>query len=365
MRKPYLRDGVDVYIDSSTHDFNYVTFVFLSTRKRIELKVRDVLLKTLPLMNGENSIYDLQYKTGASIDEIIKFVEYLESNGILVPEHWFDQLELDQDDKELLEKQIYFLLDISNSPHLVTKIQQKIKNTSVAIVGIGSVGSWMLVELIKMGFEKFKIFDFKEIQEDSIARHAFFDSNMIGREKSDFYKDIAIRINPKVTIKGYCLSLKTDSTFSDYLTDIDLIINCADEPYIGYTSIFLSRYVIDKGKLLFVAGGFDGHLGCLGEMIVPHKTPCSDCYNEYFRESLKDWKPSPHPVKDRIKGFGGLSSLSVYSASTGCLAILRYFIDELTFLKTAGGRGEFKFDDYSIDTFEVLRNPNCEVCSEY
>jgi len=364
MKKPYLRDGVDVYIDSSTNDLSYVTFVFLSTRKRIEIKVKDVLLKTLPLMNGENSIYDLQNKTGASVDEIIKFVEYLESNGIVVPKDWFDQLELDKDYKELLEKQIYFLLDISNSPHLVSKIQQRIKNTSIAIVGVGSIGSWMLFELIQMGFEKFKIFDFKEIQEDSIARHAFFDSSMIGREKSDFYKDIAIQINPKVTIEEYSLSLTTDPSFLNKLSDIDLIINCADEPYIGYTSIFLSRYVIDKRKLLFVAGGFDAHLGCLGEMIVPYKTPCSDCYNEYFRESLKGWKPSPHPVKDRIKGFGGLPSLSAYSASTGCLAILRYFIDELAFLKTAGGRGEFKFDDYSIDTFEVLRNPNCEVCSE-
>lgn len=364
MKNPYLRDGIDVYIDPSADGFSYATFVFLSTRKRIQIKVRDNLLLTLPLMNGDNSIHDLKSKSGVSIQDIEKFVEYLELAGIVVQKKWFDQISLDQDYKELLEKQLYFLLDVLNNPELVYKVQKKIKDTSIAIVGVGSVGSWMLVELIQMGFEKFKIFDFKEIKQDSIARHAFFDSNMLDQKKSAFYKKIGSQINPKIKIESYFSSLKTDSAFLNMLDDIDLIINCADEPYIGYSSIFLSRYAIKKNKLLFVAGGFDAHLGCLGELIVPYKTPCADCYNEYFRESLKDWKPSTHPVKDRIKGFGGLPSLTAFSASTGCLAILRYFIDDLAFLETAGGRGEFKFNDYSIDAFEVLRNPNCEVCGE-
>lgn len=364
MSKPYLRDGVDVYIGSSADDTNDVTFVFLSTRKRVQLKIRDSLLVTLPLMNGENSIHDLHSKSGASIDEITKFVEYLETNGIVVPKHWLEQIFLDENYKKLLEKQLYFLLDISNKPNLVSKIQQKIKDASIAIVGTGSIGSWMLVELIQIGFEKFKIFDFKMIQEDSVSRHAFFDSTMCGQEKSEFYKNIGTKINPNVKIEDFCLSLKTEPSILNKLSDADLIINCADEPYIGYSSIFLSRYAVDKGKLLFVAGGFDAHLGCLGELIVPNKTPCSDCYNDYFRKSLKDWKPLPHPVKDRIKGFGGLPSLTAFSASTGCLAILRYFIDELAFLKRAGGRGEFKFNDYSIDAFEVSKNPDCKVCGE-
>ncbi len=364
MSNPYLRDGVDVYIDSHSDGVNDVTFIFLSTRKRIQLKAKDSLILTLPLMNGDNSIYDLHNKVGVSIEEITKFIEYLKSNGIVVQQNWFDQIELDKNYKNLLEKQLYFLIDILNSPEQVCKVQRKIKNTRIGIVGVGSIGSWMLVELIQMGFEKFKIFDFKEIREDAVSRHSFFDKTMIGQEKTEYYKKIGERLNPNVEIESNFLSLKTDKTFLKNLDDIDIIINSADEPYIGYSSIFLSRYAINKKKILFVAGGFDAHLGCLGELVVPHKTPCSDCYSNYFKESLKDWKPIPHPIKNRIKGFGGLPSLSVFSASTGCLSILRYFIDEVSFVKTAGGRGEFKFDDYSIDSFEVPRNPDCEVCGD-
>jgi molybdopterin/thiamine biosynthesis adenylyltransferase len=364
MGNPYLRDGVDIYVTSSNDGLNDVTFVFLSTRKRIHLKIRDYLLSTLPLMNGDNSIDYLQSQSGASRDRLNKFIEYLEYHGIVVPENWIDQIPLDRDYKKMLEKQLYFLLDILNTPDSVYKLQKKIKDTSVAIVGVGSIGSWILIELIQMGFEKFKLFDFKQLREDSIARHALFDSTMIGKDKSCFYTELGKKINPNIEIEGKSLSLTTDRSFLDFLSDVDIIVNCADDPYIGYSSIFLSRYAINKEKLLFVAGGFDAHLGCLGELIVPYKTPCADCYNEYFRESLKDWKPAPHPVKDRVKGFGGLASLSAFSASAGCLQILRYFIDEAAFFEEASGRGEFKFDDYSIDRFEVPRNTNCEVCGE-
>lgn len=54
--KPYLRDGVDVYLGSDSD----VTFVFLSTRKRIHIKCHPILTQTLSLMNGENSIEELE-----------------------------------------------------------------------------------------------------------------------------------------------------------------------------------------------------------------------------------------------------------------------------------------------------------------
>lgn len=365
MRKPYLRDGVDIYIEfEASSEIVDVVFVFLSTRKRIHLKVKDKLAKTLPLMNGDNSELDLYIKSGASLAEISNFIGYLEDNGIVVSKGWIDQIELDQFYKNFLEKQLYFLLDILNSPSSVQRIQSKIQRTRVAIVGIGSIGSWMLVELIQMGFEKFKIFDMKEVQENSISRHAFFDESCVGQKKIDFYKKIGTAINPRVEIENYFLPLTINDSFLEHLLNVDLIINCADEPYIGYSSIFLSRFAVKHEKMFFVAGGFDAHLGCLGEFIIPFKTPCSDCYNKFFRESLKGWKPLLHPVKDRTRGFGGLPSLSVFSASAGCLSILRYFLDEELFLETAGGRGEFKFDDYSIDAFGVLRDLACEVCGE-
>lgn len=360
---PYLRDGVDVYIEENQDSSSIsVTFVFLSTRKRLQVNSDPVLVKSLSLMDGENTISAIADIIGVHRDKVLNFVQYLTDKNVVTDHDWFYNLPLDDTYKNRMKKQIYFLMDILPSWEKVLEIQTKIRNSRIAIFGIGSTGSWLMVELLQMGFETLKLYDFKKINCDSVARHAFHTNHDIGRFKVDKYRDLAKQINPDVSILAKVISINTQTDLESELDDIDIVINCADEPYIGYTSIFLSRYCISKNKKLFVAGGFDAHLGCLGEMIIPHKTPCSDCYNSYFKESLKNWKPIKHPVNNRTKGFGGLPTLSVFSASTAALSILRLFINEDELVKNAGGRGEFKFNDYSIDAFEVRRNDDCEVC---
>ena len=255
-------------------------------------------------------------------------------------------------------------MDMLSGAEAVFALQKIILDTQIAIFGMGAVGSWLLVELIGMGFRNFRLFDFDIIEKSDSNRHAFFSEKSTNDSKVLRYCDLALEIAPDISVQGHNISVTLDFDPATYLQDTDLIINCADEPYIGYTSIFLSRYCVQNNKLLYVAGGFDAHLGCLGELIVPHETPCSDCYNKFFKESLRDWNPIKHPVKDRTKGFGGLNSLAIFSASSAAMQILNYFIAPDEFLKTANRRGEFLFDDYSIETFTVERDQDCAVCGD-
>ncbi len=360
--KPYLRDGVDVYINDKSKT---VTFVFLSTRKRIQLNVEPYLVLLLPKMDGSYTVKSLADSVENKQEtQVVDFILYLIQKGIVTGSDWFEKLPFKPEYKKRLEKQIYFLMDMTSSPEEAYQIQKKIKDTSVAIWGIGSIGSWLLIELLQIGFEKIKIFDFDEVVANDISRHALYSEEYLGTQKVKAYKNIGNKINPEASISSFDIALNTKCKLDSHLNDVDLIINSADEPYIGYTSIRLSRYCIANEKLLFVAGGFDAHLASLGELIVPNRTPCSDCYNTYFKESLKDWKPVKHAVPDRDQGIGGLISLSMFSASTATLSILRYFINPEDFLSESSGRGEFKFDDYSIDSFVVKKDLKCEVCGE-
>ncbi|MEZ4600748.1 MAG: ThiF family adenylyltransferase [Syntrophotaleaceae bacterium] len=362
---PYLRDGIDVYIeDTPDKGLCTIIFVFLSTRKRIQINAKKDFLKVLPLLDGDRKIEEVSSIVELPQQEVAKFVDYLESRNIVTSKNWYLELNFDDSYKCLIEKQLYFLMDMLHSSTDVYEIQKRIRSTRIGIFGLGSIGSWILVELLQMGFELFALFDFKPLAKDSVSRHAFFSEDCVGEFKGDYYKDLAKHVNPNAEVVAKKISISIDSNFTKELSSLDFLINCADEPYVGYTSIALSRFCVAHGKVLFVAGGFDAHLGCFGEMIVPQKTPCSDCYSQYFKASLKDWKPVNHPVKNRAKGFGGLAPLSVFSASTAALSILRYFLNETQFLEAAGGRGEFKFDDYTIDAFEVRRDSNCEVCGD-
>lgn len=361
--KPYLRDGVDVYLG----DDSDVTFVFLSNRKRIHIKCHPILTQTLSLMDGNNSIEDIQnfidLQSSSDIPELAfnKFLSYLTNNNLVVDKNWFDKLNFSNDYKLFMTRQLHFLMDILDSPKKVEKVQTKISTTKIAIFGIGAIGSWLGEELVMMGFLHFKLFDFDIVKESDISRHSFFNKTKIGENKIDVFSQHLKSINPSVKVLTHNTTLNINVDLEPYLKDVDFIINAADEPYIGYTSLKLSRYCVVNNKPLFIAGGFDAHLASIGELIIPKVTPCADCYAGYFKKSLANWKPIEHPTKCRAVAFGGLVSMSVFSSSVSTLTILRYFIDSSNVNKI-GGRGEFLFENYNLDTFEVHRDESCKAC---
>lgn len=358
--KPWLRDGVDVYISSDA----VLHFVYLATRKRLGLRVAPQLIDALEWLDGSCTVRELEQKFNAKVGDGLQFrplLQYMYDNGIIVSKHWMED-SFDRHTVERFSRQLNFFLDMTGSTDAAATLFEKIRNFRIAIFGIGALGGWIALELMQMGFRNFTLVDPAAFSPDDVARHPFFAAKNVGRSKarvvanaiSDSYED-----GNAIPVERY-LDITTDvATFFD--GPQDLIINTADEPYIGATSIKLSRYCIMAGVPLLVSGGFDAHLGSLGELIVPGKTPCSDCYASYFEEALKNWKPFKHPVSNRATGFGGIAPLSVFSASAAAIKVIRYLIDPDDLHE--GGRGEMLFDSYKIDSFSVPRDPRCPACS--
>jgi molybdopterin/thiamine biosynthesis adenylyltransferase len=308
---------------------------------------------------------DLSREASAKLRSLLG---YLHQKGLLIDSNWIESLDLEQEYKSALYRQLNFLLDVLGTPEEVESVQTTVRDAKLAIFGVGGVGSWLLLELLQMGFQNFLIIDPKLISSTTTDRHALplVDGfhNEGPERKIDYYRNVAKSINAASTVEVVDTKLTTKTYLNTLLKDATFIINSADEPYIGYTSIRLSRYCVSKNIPLLVVGGFDAHLASMSELIIPHKTPCSDCYNSYFQESLKDWKPIKHVVQDRSKGIGGLKSLSQYAASSAALKVLNFYISHKKISEQTGGRGEFKFSDYSLDNFTVERDKNCMVCGD-
>lgn len=356
-----LRDGVDIYFNE---DENIVFFVFLASRKRLKLQINPKLLLVVSSLDGKNSLdyFIKKYTlTEQEVFQLDKLVNYLYDKNILIEINWIDLLNLDNEYKIFLTRHLRYLLDILDGGiKTVEKVQKNIYLTKITVFGVGAVGSALIRELAMMGFQNFTLIDYQNIKAEDISRNILYNHKNIGESKVEFAKKMLLNINPNMNVQVKQDYLNTDTDLS-FLNNTDFIVNSANKPYIGYTSIKLSRYCIKNNKPLFVCGGFDAHLASIGELILPKITPCSDCYSTYFSEALKDWKPVNHPVKDRDKVFGGLVSLSLFSASTSALIILKYYINNN--LPDLNKRGEFLFDTYEIDEFMIPRDENCQVCS--
>lgn len=363
--RPYLRDGIDVYLGENSE----VIFVYLSTRKRLQLMCHPGLIESLKWMRGRKSIADIKRLfvennpdrplPDAAIDE---FLSYLHKKNIIVDEQWYEELGLPEQYQERLKRQLYFLMDMVEDSSRVANVQHQIMSTRVAIFGVGGVGGWIARELAMMGFQNFVLVDPDSTELSDSARHAFANQSWVGVAKVNLVADGLRSIDASISVDTHTSALNVDTNLENLLDGVGLVVNAADEPYIGYTSIKLSRYAVKNNLPLFVAGGFDAHLASFGEMIIPYKTPCADCYVNYFKKSLADWKPIAHPVKKRDKGMGGWPSLSVISASAASLQILKYFINPELVYK--GQRTEFLAGDYATYAFEVKRDPNCKVCGD-
>ena len=362
----WLRDGVDVYISPDA----IVHFVFLSTRRRLQLKVTPRLIESLEWLDGSASVSELEARYASNVSGLKfeepssfrDFVEYLYERGILIRKDWMHDA-FPSDHVARYSRQLNFFLDIEESEAAAAALLQKIMDCRIALIGIGAVGSWMLRELVQVGFQRFVLVDPKTLTPSDRTRNAVFDHELIGEPKATVAEKFIYSqaIDPEARVVRLPLDIGTN--VEELIgSDVDLVINTADEPYIGATSIKLSRYCVEKGLPLLVAGGFDAHLASLSEMIVPGQTPCSDCYAIHFEEALRGWKPISHPIVDRRQGFGGLPSLSTFAASAAVLKIIRLFSEKGRFIEQ--GRGEFLFDQYSIDRFSVERNPKCPTCGD-
>lgn len=362
--RPFLRDGIDVYVRGNDE----VHFVFLATRKRITAKVKPFLIQSLAWLEGKENVDSLAERVAREHgadgrDQFIAFLAYLELKGIVIEPDWLARTGLDESTLAVQQRQLSFFLDVLGSPEKAAEVQRKISEARLVCFGVGAVGSWLLRQLLGLGFKHFVLVDHDRIDAADISRHAFFDASDASQAAC---KATATADRIREQFGGVEVVTKneplTTGTALETLIDpgTNLIINAADEPYIGYTSVLLSRFCVPRRIPLLVAGGFDAHLGSLGELIVPGVTPCADCYADYFQEALKDWQPVKHPVADRQNGAGGLCSLSVFAAGSAAMKVLRYFLGEGNF---EGGRGELFFDNYQLDAFKVERRPDCRVCS--
>jgi len=89
-----------------------------------------------------------------------------------------------------------------------------------------------------------------------------------------------------------------------------------------------------------------------------------ECYARYFKESLKDWKPTRHPVEERALEIGGLSPMSLFSASFAAIEIVKYLTGIVDMSCSYKPRGEWLFGDMSLSYLDVRRDPECPVCGE-
>lgn len=356
-----IRDGVDLYLNNN----ELLTVYFMNTRLRKQFRISRTIINIIELIDGEKSIKDihrkLQNNFNSKIDEnlVLDVFKKLRKMNIII-----EKIK-DLDNIDLIkryDRQINFFGDFTNNDNI--KVQKKLKDSKILIFGCGAIGGDIAIQLAMCGVENFILYDYDIVENSDITRHMYFKKEYVGVKKVDALADYLLEINKNINVKKIYDILLPTKNIKDLIDEATFVINTADEPYIGYTSMKISRYCTINKKAHFIGGGFDAHLSSSGELIIPGITPCVDCYAKHFKDVLEGWKPKEHPVKDRHLEIGGMSSLSLFSASYASIEIVKYICGLINPIEYKNTRGEFLFNTMNITYLDVIKDKNCKVCGD-
>ena len=355
-------DSVDLFLS----DNKYLMTYYMNTRQRKSFRVNADMIHLLENIDGENSVGEIkkimQAKYQVDSEDIDAALDMLKKNHIATENKRLSIL--DDEDAERYTRQINYFTEFLGEEEKGQLAQKKLFNAKVIILGCGAVGGDIAGELAMAGVRNLTLYDSDVVEASDVTRHIYYTDSSIGKKKTEALKEYIEAIDHKSHITTIDQYMHPKDEIEELIKAHNFVVNTLDEPYIGYTSSKISRICVKYRIPHFIAGGFDAHLASTGELIIPYVTPCVECYADYFKATLKDWKPKKHPVKIRYKEIGGLASMTLFSASYACIEIIKTIAGLVDMDESFKVRGELLFNDLSLTYLNVKKNPNCPVCGE-
>jgi len=167
-----------------------------------------------------------------------------------------------------------------------------IASQTIAVVGLGSLGSMAALELAKCGASRFRLVDFDRLSPPNVPRHACGLKD-VGRLKVEAVKDLIRDRNPQASVETYPVDVMVDWDKTASLlkgSDIVLVATDYDRPRRLVNQILVDLWLNEHTSVPMILGGvYERGFG--GELfrIIPGETACYDCIRMSLdREGIGD-----------------------------------------------------------------------------
>ncbi len=116
---------------------------------------------------------------------------------------------------------------VRNIGWLTPHEQEVLRTKRVAIAGLGGVGGSHLLTLTRLGIGRFNLADPDHFELANFNRQAGASLNHIGRSKVDVMTEMAVEINPELSIRKFSQGID-DENLNDFLADVDVYVDGLD-----------------------------------------------------------------------------------------------------------------------------------------
>ena len=135
------------------------------------------------------------------------------------------------------------------------KLQTKFSSVTVAICGLGGLGSNVAISLARAGIGKLILIDFDRVDITNLHRQQY-KANQLGMNKTDALRDNLLEIAPYVTLETHTICVKEENA-THLLQGADIICEAFDD---AECKAMLTNLVLEEmpAKYLVAASGMAG-----------------------------------------------------------------------------------------------------------
>ncbi|MFO8098966.1 MAG: molybdopterin-synthase adenylyltransferase MoeB [Salinibacter sp.] len=232
-------------------------------------------------------------------------------------------------------------------PEFGRKGQEKLKNSSVLLVGAGGLGSPAATYLAAAGIGRIGLVDFDTVEASNLQRQILYGTSDVGRPKLEAASERLEDLNPHVDIERHEVRLTSDNAL-DIIDDYDVVADGTDN--------FPTRYLVNDACVMTGTPNVYASIFRFEGQVSVFATEDGPCYRCLYEEP-----PPPGLVPSCAEGgvlgilpglIGTLQATEVIKLLTGMGEPL---IGRLLMVETL---------EMNFRTVNVPTNPDCPVCGD-
>jgi len=233
-------------------------------------------------------------------------------------------------------------------PELGLEGQQRLKASSVMVVGAGGLGSPAAIYLATAGVGRIGLVDFDTVDMTNLHRQILHGTADVGRSKLDSARDHLTDLNPEVTLETHEARLTSENAL-DLLGRYDVVLDGTDN--------FATRYLVNDACALLARPNVHGSVFRFEGQVSVFDARTGPCYRCLYPDP-----PPPGLVPSCAEG-------GVLGVLPGVIGVLQ----AIEALKLLLGIGDpligrlLVFDALGMDFRELRlrKDPACPLCGEH
>ena len=233
-------------------------------------------------------------------------------------------------------------------PELGLAGQQRLKASSVMVVGAGGLGSPAAIYLATAGVGRIGLVDFDTVDATNLHRQILHGTADIGRSKLDSARDHLADLNPEVTLETHEVRLTSENAL-DLLGRYDVVLDGTDN--------FATRYLVNDACAFLARPNVHGSVFRFEGQVSVFDARTGPCYRCLYPDP-----PPPGLVPSCAEG-------GVLGVLPGVIGVLQ----AIEALKLLLGIGDpligrlLVFDALGMDFRELRlrKDPACPLCGEH